>query len=45
MQGAQFRRFRDLIMGVVPRPDPRTAKPPKKKSEKSKAKVSKKKSV
>ena len=34
LQGAQFRRFRDLIMGVVPQPDPR-----KEKSKKKNAKV------
>lgn len=26
LQGAQFRRMRDLIMGVVPQPDPRVSK-------------------
>ena len=30
LQGAQFRRFRDLIMGVIPQPDPRKTKDKKK---------------
>ena len=29
LQGALFRRFRDLIMGVVPQPKPRGEKPGK----------------
>ena len=33
LQGALFRRFRDLIMGVTVHPDPRGAKLKKKKSE------------
>ena len=33
LQGAQFRRFRDLIMGVVPQPDPRSEKTKKKAKE------------
>lgn len=31
LQGALFRRFRDLIMGVIPQPDPRKSKLQKKK--------------
>ena len=29
LQGALFRRFRDLIMGVIPQPEPRGEKPSK----------------
>ena len=29
LQGALFRRFRDLIMGVIPQPKPRGEKPSK----------------
>jgi hypothetical protein len=37
LQGALFKKFRDLIMGVLPQPDPRKEKPGKsKKSKKSK---------
>ena len=36
LQGALFRRFRDLIMGVIPQPNPRSTRPPKKKPVKAK---------
>ena len=35
LKGALFRKFRDLVMGVVPHPEPRKEKP-KKKSQKGK---------
>ena len=39
LQGALFRRFRDLIMGVMPQPDPRKTKPTSKsKTKKNSAK-------